>query len=121
MGALLSNLTKIDSIINPDTSNTPKGVDAEVEVKNESVTESTDSTVKTPVESDLIVPKETEAEVKSELNTIVSNKVNETSKEELSEELPKEGKKVEVVPVDISKVADVIKKPTRKHKRHHIS
>lgn len=118
MGSILSNFSKLDSIINPEA---PKEVKAETESKNESVIEGTDSTAKTPVESDMGAPKEVEAEAKSEINTIVSEKAEpkeEDTKEKLSEELPKEGKKVEVEPVDVSKVADVIKKPTRKRKRH---
>jgi hypothetical protein len=122
MGGILSNLTKLDSIINPDTSNTHKEVDAEIDVKNESVTESTDSTVKASIVS---VPKE--VEIESKITSTVSEKVEEKPKEEplkkklSEEELVKEGKKVDVEPVDISKTADVIKKPTRKRKRHQMA
>ncbi len=116
MGGILSNLTKLDSIINPEA---PK--DAEVETKTETNSKSTDITVEASVESDSGVPKEVEAETNSEVNTIVSEKAEpkeEETKEKLHEELPKVGKKVEVEPVDVSNAADVIKKPTRKRKRH---
>jgi hypothetical protein len=116
MGGLLSNLTKLDSIINPEATK-----ETVVESKNESTTESTDSTANAPVVSDVGAYKELKEEEKSEIITIVSEKLEDKPKEELHEESTKEGKKVEVEPVDISKMTDVIKKPTRKRKRHQMA
>lgn len=115
MGSILSNFSKLDSIINPETAIVSK--EAEAESKNESTIETTDSTVAAPIEPEVSAPKEPEPAI------AISEKVEskeEIAKEKLPEELPKEGKKVEVEPVDISKMADVIKKPTRKRKRHQM-
>jgi hypothetical protein len=113
MGALLSNLTKLDSIINPDTSATAQTTDTTP--KSEESTQVIDSTVK---ESDIGVPKEPEP------TAVEVEKVEEkpsAKDESVASEKKDEGKKVEVEPVDVSKVADVIKKPTRKRKRHQMA
>jgi len=128
MGGILSSFSKIDGIINPETSvPTEEKAESEPEVKleatNDNTTEPTDITAKAPVESDVSVPKETESEVKPELNTVVSDKTEELKEEDIAKEIlpkdiPKEGKKVEVEPVDVSRATDVIKKPARKKKIH---
>lgn len=113
MGGLLSNLSKLDSIINPDASASAQTTDTPP--KSEESTQIIDSTVK---ESDIGVPKEPEppaVEVEK-----VEEKSN-TKEESVASEKKEEGKKVEVEPVDVSKVADVIKKPTRKRKRNQMA
>jgi hypothetical protein len=107
MGALLSNLSKLDSIINPDASASAQTTDT--------TPKSEESTVK---ESDTGAPKEAEPPA------VEVEKVEEkpsTKEESVASEKKEEGKKVEVEPVDVSKVADVIKKPTRKRKRHQMA
>jgi hypothetical protein len=113
MGALLSNLSKLDSIINPDASSSAETTDTTP--KSEESEQVIDSTVK---KSDIDVPKEVEPP------TVEVEKVEEklnTKEEPVVSEKKEEGKKVEVEPVDISTVADVIKKPTRKRKRHQMA
>ena len=113
MGGLLSNLSKLDSIINPDTSASTQTTDTTP--KNEEGIQANDSTVK---ETDVGAPKEAEPPV------VEVEKVEEkpSAKEEsVTSDKKEEGKKVEVEPVDVSKVADVIKKPTRKRKRHQMA
>jgi hypothetical protein len=112
MGALLSNLSKLDSIINPDVSATTETTNTVP--KSEESTQIIDNTVK---ESDTGAPKEPEP---------VTIEVEKSDEKPITREEPvisnkkEEGKKVEVEPVDISKTADVIKKPTRKRKRHQM-
>ena len=108
MGALLSNLTKLDSIINPDASASTQTTDTTL--KSEESTQVIDSTV--VKESDTGVPKEPEPE---------SVAADTEKVDEMPKDKKEEGKKVEVEPVDLSKMADVIKKPTRKRKRHQIA
>jgi hypothetical protein len=113
MGGLLSNLSKLDSIINPDAFATAQTTDTTP--KSEVSTQVTDSTV--VKESDTGAPKEAEPPA------VEVEKVEEkpsTKEESVASEKKEEGKKVEVEPVDVSKVADVIKKPTRKRKRHQM-
>lgn len=113
MGAILSNLSKLDSIINPDTSTSTQTTD--IMPKSEEGIQANDSTVK---ESDIGAPKEPEPPA------VEVEKVEEkpsTKDESVASEKKEEGKKVEVEPVDVSKVADVIKKPTRKRKRHQMA
>jgi hypothetical protein len=116
MGALLSNLSKLDSIINPDASTSTETTNT-VPKSGES-TQIIDSTAK---ELETGAPKEPESvTVEAEK---VEEKVEEKAKEKeesVASEKKEEGKKVEVEPVDISKTADVIKKPTRKRKRHQM-
>lgn len=117
MGGIMSNFSKLDSIINPETPSVSEEAEAEAEAKNESTIETTDSTATAPIEQEVSKPKELEP------GTTIYEKLEskeEISKEKLPEGLPKDGKKVEVEPVDISKMTDVIKKSTRKRKRHQM-
>jgi hypothetical protein len=115
MGALLSNLSKLDSVINPDTSVSTQTADTAP--KSEETTNIVDSTVK---ESDTCTHKESEPEPVLAEAENVEEKLN-TKEESYVSDKKEEGRKVEVEPVNVSNVADVITKPIRKRKKHHMA
>lgn len=115
MGILMSSFSKLDNIINPETH------DEILPVTSESIAENTPSTeaVHVPIEPKNNTPTKPvlEPELTPSIETSSNTSVSLEVKEEDTSNL---GKKVEVMPVNISDTADVIKKSTRKRKKHHM-
>lgn len=117
MGVILSSFSKLDNIINPESESRNEILPINTEpIFENTVSTEEGSSVLNELKTDM--PKEPVLE--PELTPLVENTLNTTEQLEVKEDTSNLGKKVDVMPVNISDTTDVIKKHTKKRRRHHM-
>lgn len=118
MGSILSNFSKIDTIINPESEAYSKNIKEDNSVISDNSTKNIQDTEKIETETGSISKELTSEKI---IESIVNKGINE---EKLREELIKEssnidGRKIEVNPINLSDTSDVIRRPLKRHKYNH--
>lgn len=121
MGGILSSFSKIDSIINPESERNVENNTNITSTENDKSIQNINNTDKIENNTEIKESKETiivDEKLTDKSNDLSGSETKEKLEEKHKEEPVKDGKMIEVIPVNLTDTTDVIKKHSRKRKYH---